>query len=120
MSDHELKRDIGFVVTKPPLESGLVSNMLSIAKSSIDQGKSVGMFLISDGVWLVKKNQKNHVVEKFENILKGGATVIVSGEHLEAAGISGEEIIEGVTVSKKIYKDLVTNVMEHWDKVMTI
>ena len=70
MSDHELKRDIGFVVTKPPLESGLVSNMLSIAESSIDQGKSVGMFLISDGVWLVKKNQKNHQKKELQNILR--------------------------------------------------
>ena len=120
MTDQELKSDIGFVVTKAPSESGLVSNVLSIARSSMDQGKSVGLFLISDGVWLAKKNQKNHFIDTFTGILKDGAAVIASGEHLEAAGIPEDDVMDGVIVTKKLYKDLVANVMENWDRVMTI
>ena len=120
MTEDQGNKDIGFVVTKPPLESGLVSNMLSIAQSSLDQGKSVGIFLISDGIWLVKKNQKNHVYEQFLNVLKGGAEVLASREHLEAAGIGDDEIVDGVTVTKRVYKDLVINVMERWNKVVSI
>ena len=120
MTDQEQTKDLGFVVTKPPLESGLVANILTIAQSALDQGRSVGIFLISDGVWLVKKDQKNHVAGMFERVLGSGAEVIASSEHLEAAGISEDEIIDGVTVTKRVYKDLVTNVMENWDKVMSM
>lgn len=120
MTDQEQRKDLGFVVTKPPLESGQVANILTIAQSALDQGKSVGVFLISDGVWLVKKNQMNHVAEKFVKLLGAGAEVIVSSEHLDAAGISEDEVIQGVTITGKVYKDLVTKVMENWNKVMSI
>ena len=120
MTDQEQTKNLGFVVTKPPLESGLVANILTIAQSALDQGRSVGIFLISDGVWLVKKDQKNHVAELFVKVLGDGAEIIASAEHLEAAGISEDEVIDGVTVTKRVYKDLVMNVMENWDKVMSI
>lgn len=114
------ERDIGFVITKAHLESGLVHNALGIAENAIQQGKTVGIFLISDGVWLVKKNQQNHVAERFVKLLDSGMQVIASKEHLMAAGISDDDVLEGVTITKRVYKDLVTNVMENWKKVMSI
>lgn len=114
------EKDIGFVITKGHLESSLVYNALGIAENAIEQGKTVGMFLISDGVWLIKKNQRNHVADRFVKLLGNGLQVIASKEHLEAAGIQDDDVMEGVTITKKVYKDLVINVMENWKKVMSI
>ena len=120
MNDNENERDIGFVISKAPHESGLVSNTLTIALNAMEQGKTIGLFLISDGVWLAKRNQKNHLIGTFEKLIEGGTVVLVSGEHLAAAGITEDEIMKGVTITKRVYKDLVTNVMENWRKVMSI
>ena len=78
------------------------------------------MFLISDGVWLVKKGQKSTVAKSFQHLLTSGIDVQVSSDHLDAAGISRDDIVDGVEVTTNIYKDLVLTVMEKWDEVITI
>jgi sulfur relay (sulfurtransferase) complex TusBCD TusD component (DsrE family) len=120
MTENGNERDIGFVISKAPLESGLVSNALTIALNAQKQGKTIGLFLISDGVWLGKRNQKNHFIGTFEELLKGGAQVLASEEHLLAAGIATDDVIDGIVVTKRTYKDLVSNVMENWTKVVSI
>ena len=120
MTTNEYPVDIGFMITKAPLESGLVSNALKIAQGALDQGKKVALFLISDGVWLVKKGQKNNVAELFGKLLSEGVQVTASEVHLAAAGINEKDIQDGVTVTKKSYKDLVLQVMEQWRKVVSI
>jgi len=109
--------DLGFIITKAPYESTLGSGFLDLAKKEIENGKKVGMFLISDGVWFAKKNQKNNVI-KF--LIEKGAEITVSLDNLEAAGIDNNEIFEGLNISDKPYDDLVGLVMEKWNKVITI
>jgi hypothetical protein len=46
--------------------------------------------------------------------------VTVSLEHLKGAGIGEGELVEGLTVTKKTYKDLVEVVMEKWDRVVVV
>ena len=53
-------------------------------------------------------------------MIKKGAEVTVSKDNLEAAGIEDTELIDGVVISEKPYKDLVTLVMEKWSQVITI
>ncbi len=120
MTENRNERDIGFVISKAPHESGLVSNTLTIALNAMDQGKSIGLFLISDGVWLAKRNQKNHLIGTFEKLIEGGAIILASADHLAAAGIPEDDVMDGVTITKRLYKDLVMNVMENWRKVMSI
>jgi predicted peroxiredoxin len=113
-------RDLGLVITKAPLESSAVLGILKVARNTLEQGRSVGIFLISDGAWLVKKGQKNDVANLFQELLKEGVDAQVSSDHLDAAGIPADDIVEGVRISRDIYKDLVTSVMERWGEVMTI
>lgn len=113
-------KDLGIIITKAPLESGSVEGALELARETVEQGRSVGLFLISDGVWLVKKKQDNKVARSFHELLNLGVQVIVSKDHLEAAGITEDDVMEGVMRSSKIYKDLVIHVMERWNRVMTI
>jgi hypothetical protein len=75
---------------------------------------------MSDGVWLAKKGQKNRAHASFLKLLDGGAGATVCMEHLKAAGIAGEELVEGLNLTKKTFKDLVDNVMEKWDRVVVV
>ena len=113
-------KDIGFVLTKAPIESSLTYRFLSLAQNVVDKDKTIGLFLISDGVWLAKKNQNNKPHELLNKLLKNGAEVTVSKDHLMAAGIEDSDLINGVNVTEQPYVDLVDHVMEKWNKVITI
>ena len=112
--------DIGFVITKPPLETGAVAGVLRTALDAVNDGRSVGLFLISDGVWLAKAGQENKAFTLFNELLGKGVSVTASGDHLLAAGIPEDGVVEGVEVTRKPYKALVATVMDDWWKVMVI
>lgn len=118
MAKNNYEIDIGFVITKAPLESSLATGIITLAKHAIDKGKTIGMFLISDGVWLVKKNQKNG--EDITGLIEKCVEVTISKNHLEASGIQTEELMSGVNVTEKPYTELVERVMERWHQVITI
>lgn len=120
MIENQQEIDIGLLITKTPLESDNVSKIIYLAKEAIDNGKKVQLYLISDGIWLAKFGQQNKVAEKFEELIQSGASVIVSGEHLEAAGITKNEITKGIEITDDPYTTLVNLVMEKWKKVISI
>jgi len=120
MNKKDQIKDIGFVLTKAPIESSLTYRFLCLAKNVVDKDKTIGLFLISDSVWLVKKNQNNKPHELLKILLKNGAEVTVSKDHLMAAGIDNNDLIKGVNVTEQPYVDLVDHVMEKWNKVITI
>ena len=111
---------MGFIITKGPAESGLAENLLKVAQGASGGGKGVGIFLISDGVWLAKKGQKTAAHATFLELLGKGAGATVSLEHLMGAGITEGELVDGLEVTKKTYKDLVDLVMEKWDRVVVV
>lgn len=119
MVETEYSVDIGFIISKAPAESNLVANTLEIARGAVKQGKSIELFLISDGVWLIKKNQKNPAAKIFNEIRKN-IKVTASKDHLEGAGIEEKEIVDGVSLTKNTYKSMVELVMENWKKVVSI
>ena len=80
----------------------------------------IGFFLISDGVFLIKNNQKNETSSLFKEIASKKVEIIVSKDHLESAGISPEDICCKVSVSEKPYDDLVDFVMEKYERIVTI
>jgi sulfur relay (sulfurtransferase) complex TusBCD TusD component (DsrE family) len=120
MNNGSYEVDLGFIITKAPFESTLGSGFLDLAKKTIENGKTVGLFLISDGVWFAKKNQKNNAIKILSNLIEKGAIITVSQDNLEAAGIENNELLDGVIISNKPYMDLVELVMEKWGRVMTI
>jgi sulfur relay (sulfurtransferase) DsrF/TusC family protein len=120
MENEKMAKDLGFILTKAPLESPHSLGILNTALGAVNSGRSVALFLLSDGVWLAKKNQNNRTFEVFQEILAQGAEVTASKEHLEAAGIPPEDLVQGVTIADKPYDALVEKVMEDWKRVMVI
>ncbi len=111
---------MGFVITKGPVESGLASGLLAVAEAAMKDGKRIGLCLMSDGAWLTKKGQKNPAHTIFLRLLEGGAEVNVCREHLRAAGISEDDVVEGVNATGKTFRFLVGKVMEEWDRVVIV
>ena len=120
MNKGQKQIDIGYIIPKAPLESGNVSNIISFAEDAIKKRKKVEIFLISDGIWLAKSGQKNNVAKRFEDLIELGMVVIVSKDHLDAAGIKKNELMNGIKVTEDLYTSLVDRVMEKWEKVLTI
>ena len=120
MNDQTYNRDIGFILTKAPLESSVIKRVLEIALDALNMGKKIGFFLLSDGIFLIKKNQKNEVYTLFKEILSKNVEIIVSRDHLESAGILTNQICCESYISDKPYDDLVDFVMEKYERVITI
>ena len=120
MNENKYEIDIGFIITKAPFESKLGEKILDLANKGLKEGKTIGIFLISDGVWFAKKNIKNKIEKLVQNLVEKGVEITVSQDNLRAGGIDDSEIINGVTISEKPYSDLVDLVMEKWRRVLTI
>ena len=120
MTKKMFAKSLGIVITKTPTLSTLVENALKIGRQAASKGQKVTIFLLSDGVWLAKKNQIGAATEELKTLLSQRTTVMVGHDHMKGAGIKENDIWDGITISDKPYHDLVENVMEHWDRVITI
>jgi sulfur relay (sulfurtransferase) DsrF/TusC family protein len=120
MDNQNYSGHIGFIITKAPLENSSIKKLLKAALEAINKNNKIGFFLISDGVFLIKKNQKNETYDIFKNIITKKVEIIVSKDHLESAGLSSDEIFSNLTISNKPYDDLVDFVMEKYERVITI
>ena len=120
VADDGSEVDVGFVITKTPLDSGRVMSALAQAEAALAQGRRVGLFLISDGVWLARRGQDNSCAAAFQRVVAGGAAVTVSPEHLSGAGITPAELLDGMNVAGNTYRSLVECVMEKWRKIVVV
>ena len=120
MNNQDFNGDIGFILTKAPLESSVIKKLLGLALDALNKNKKIGFFLLSDGIFLIKKNQKNEVYLLFKEILSKNAEIIVSRDHIESAGIMHDQICCELSISDKPYDDLIDFVMEKYEKVITI
>lgn len=112
--------EIGFIITKAPLENSYISKLLESALNAINKNKKIGFFLISDGVYLIKKNQKNIPFNLIKKIIAQKTEIIVSIDHLNAAGISKDELLNEIKITEKTYDELVEFIMEKYERVITI
>ena len=111
---------IGYVITKSPYASGSVKPALELAVRMQKKGHTVNIFLISDGIWLAKKNQQGPVIQTFKKLMDKGANIMASSDHLTGAGLNDNEVYDKIRIEHKPYQVLVENVMEHWDRVIVI
>lgn len=120
MIDQQEIGDIGFILTKAPLENSFSKKILELAMTARNRDKKVGFFLISDGIYLVKNNQENEISYLLKKLLTKNIEIIVSKDHLKSSGISEDEILDSVTIAEKPYDELVDFVMERYERVITI
>ena len=111
---------LGLVLTRGPYSSGGAEDVLELALSAQEAGDRVGLFLISDGVWLARKGQEGPLLGRLMAFLAAGGELLVSGEHLLAAGLSPDALVEGATVLPDPYEGLVDRVMDDWEKVIIL
>ncbi len=109
---------LGIILTKGPRSGEGGENALDVALSALEMDDRVGLFLLSDGVWTAKRGLPGALAGKLNDFLRGGGQVTVSGEHLEAAGLGPERLVEGISIAPDPYDRLVDLVMEEWDKVV--
>lgn len=108
---------LGIVLARTATVQGNALQAISLGLQARQRGKEVGVFLISDGVWISLKGA-GAVSEKLEELVSAGGKMYISGEHAAAGGLPADRIIEGGQIVEKAYNELVEKVMEEWDKVI--
>ena len=111
---------IGIVITKSAYGSGEVENALSIGNDALGMGDQVDLFLLGDGVWLVKRGSSGPVSELFDRFVEGGGKVFVSEPHLKAGGLSLDEEDDHLEIAGDPYDTLTDLLMEKWNRAITI
>ncbi len=108
------------VITTAPYGKERAYSALRFALTSLIEGIDINIFLIEDGVYVAKKNQKPaevpNYMEYLQNCIESGATVKVCGPCCIARGLSEDDLIDDVKLATM--HDLVNFVKES-DKVIT-
>jgi len=108
---------LGVIIARTSNIHGNAKQAIEIGKAAIDNGKKVGIFLVSDGVWNALQNS-GPLSEVLGDMVAQGVDLYISDEHARAAGLPRERVIDGAEYIENTYKMLVDSVMEKWDKVI--
>jgi tRNA 2-thiouridine synthesizing protein D len=77
--------------------------MLRFAYTSLLEGHKINIFLVEDGVFVGKKNQKpsayDNVGKWVKDVIEEGGVIKACGVCTKARGVSAEEMIEGIEVT---------------------
>lgn len=111
---------LGIVITKSAYGSGEVENALSMGAEALGLGEGVDLFLLGDGVWLVRRGNSGVVSELFQRFVGAGGKVYVSEPHLKAGGLNLNEGAGNFELASDPYDVLVDLLMEKWDRAITV
>jgi tRNA 2-thiouridine synthesizing protein B len=104
---------IGFIVTKTPAEDGFNTFLQFL---NIYLGKEdVYIYLVGDGVYCARKGHQKS--SKIREIIERGHLHALS-EDLQARGISPERTFPGTKIIPG-YRELVLDIMEEMDQILT-
>ncbi|MDP2726981.1 MAG: DsrE family protein [Dehalococcoidia bacterium] len=106
---------LGIILTKAPQGSEDAENALEAGLAALDAGDEASLFLLSDGVWAARKDA---MAGRLPSFVGKGGKVLVSGEHMKAAGLAGDKLVEQAQVANDVFDDLVDLVMGQWDRVI--
>jgi sulfur relay protein TusB/DsrH len=110
-------RSFGVIVARTVSTTERPMDALRMAQAMLAQGRDVGVFLVADGVYIGKRG-RTEVSALLEALIAGGVKVYASPEHLKAAGLTKDRLVQGIEVADDTYRDLVDFVMERYDKVI--
>ena len=108
---------LGIVIAHTAAVHSDVLQAVNLGLEAMNRGKRVGFFLISDGVFSAIRGSGD-VANGLGQVISGGGKVFLSSEHVLAAGIPGEKLIEGTETLESAYEELVDLIMEDWDRVI--
>jgi sulfur relay protein TusB/DsrH len=107
------------LIMKPPHSDESAERMCGIAKKAKEREDEVVVYLIGDGVLCAKKGQKGFVGENLKSALENGVNIKASEKDLSARAISSEYVETGVEIVGDIENELVEDVMENADRVIS-
>lgn len=105
---------LGIILTKAPQGSEDAENALAAGLASLDAGDEASLFLLSDGVWAARKG----AMAGLPSFVSRGGKVFVSSEHMKAAGLASDTLVEQSKVANEAFDHLVDLVMGQWDRVI--
>lgn len=104
--------NIGFILTKSPFEQGF-QTFIDFAQLYVHNDQ-ISIYLVGNGVYGAQKNYPNpDMGSVFKN-----SKVYAYANDLKARGIEEGQVKEGLMVFHE-YDDLVINIMENFDQVMS-
>lgn len=106
---------LGIILTKAPHGSEDAENAIEAGLSALAGGDEASLFLLSDGVWAARKEA---MAGKLPSFVSKGGKVFVSGEHMKAAGLGVDKLVEQAKVANDAFDHLVDLVMDQWDRVI--
>ncbi|MDO8674157.1 MAG: DsrE family protein [Dehalococcoidia bacterium] len=112
--------NLGIIVTKAPIGSEDAENALEAGRQALLAGDTVGLFLLSDGVWLAKRGKADALEAKLAEFITLGGKVVASGQHLRAVGLGADRLVEKVDIADDGLGRLVDLVMDEWDKTIIL
>jgi tRNA 2-thiouridine synthesizing protein B len=107
-----IKMHIGFILTKSPSEQGF-RTFIDFSKLYINNDR-ISIYLVGNGVYCARKSYSD---PDLETLFKS-SNVHVSGSDLKARGIEEEMIKEEMIVFSE-YDDMIINVMENFNQVVS-
>jgi predicted peroxiredoxin len=111
-------RTIGFLITALATSPKDPAQAIRSAMLLKDQGNEVEIFLIGDGVYLIRPGQEGAAPEALAKALQKGIKVLVSEDHLMAAGLHKAPLPEGAVMASNPAKQVVLKTMEEWARVL--
>ena len=92
-----------FIVQTPPYSGGKschAESAMRLTEEALKKNHQVTLFLIGDGIYLAKKNQRAitvpNVEKSLEGFIKKGVQVLVCGNCATFRGIESGSMVEGV------------------------
>jgi len=108
----------GFLITALATSAKDPGQILRSAIKKREEGAKVEIFLMGDGVYLIKKGQSAPASEALAKAHELGCEILVSLDHILAAGIPEDELPDGVKVVKNPCRQIAWKSMEEWDRII--
>ena len=110
---------VGFVITATASREQEPLRMLAMARSIQERGDHVDLFLLGDGVQLIRGSGTGSL-DALGELAEMGSRVFLSGEHLKASGADVESLPHWAETVERPYDILVKLSMEEWDRVVSL
>jgi len=111
-------RTYGFLITALATSAKDPGQILRSAIKKREEGAKVDIFLMGDGVYLIKKGHTGPAPEALAKAHELGCNILVSIDHLKAAGIPEDELPAGAKAVKSPCKEIAWKTMEEWDRTI--
>lgn len=112
-------KKVCMLITKPPHSGEGAERICGISAHARASDMEVVIYLIGDGVLCAKRNQTGHMGHHVQTALAKGVEVVASRDDLLARGLAETQVEPGVEMVEDIEGRIVTDVMEHADRVIS-